>query len=359
MSKFVRNGSMFSVNSNASMDVYDELPVGTYTVKWTPQTGYFLETVDGYELSGKIYGDTLKQADRILNTFEVRTANSTGVLLSGEKGSGKTLLAKKLSLLGQEKGYPTIVINGPHCGEDFNVFIQTISQPAVIVFDEFEKVYDKNQQEALLTLLDGVYPSQKLFVITCNDRYRVNSHMMNRPGRIFYRIDYKGLDRAFITEYAEDNLKNQDHIPALCHAAEMFTQFNFDLLKAIIEEMNRYDESPSDAMKILNAKPDNTPETFEYTLHVDGVEVKGDDLPHSNKLHTSPLALEETIYYYAPGTEKDEDGDRDYTTAEFESTDLKNVSHGVFTFENKEGVTLVMRRFQARQVNWDTLGYAV
>ncbi len=33
-------------------------------------------------------------------------------------------------------------------------------------------------------------------------------------------------------------------------------EFNFDMLKALVEEMNRYNETPTDALAMLNAKPE-------------------------------------------------------------------------------------------------------
>ena len=82
----------------------------------------------------------------------------------------------------------------------------------MVLFDEFEKVYDSDEQEEMLTLLDGVFPSKKLFVLTCNDKWRVNQHMRNRPGRIFYMLDFTGLDEDFVVEYCHDNLKNLANI---------------------------------------------------------------------------------------------------------------------------------------------------
>ena len=63
------------------------------------------------------------------------------VLLAGEKGSGKTLLTKYISMEVAKQGIPTIVINQALHGERFNTFIQAIEQPCVILFDEFEKIY--------------------------------------------------------------------------------------------------------------------------------------------------------------------------------------------------------------------------
>ena len=86
-------------------------------------------------------------AERVLSTFESRPA-ATGILLEGEKGSGKSMLLKLLSINARKAGMPTIVINSPFCGDGFNTFIQSISQPAIIAFDEFEKIYNRDDQES-------------------------------------------------------------------------------------------------------------------------------------------------------------------------------------------------------------------
>jgi SpoVK/Ycf46/Vps4 family AAA+-type ATPase len=207
MSYFVKKGKTFRLTSKESLDLRERLPVGTYSVGFDPcASQYFLETIDPFEINHKLYGNTTRDANRILQTFKDRTA-STGVLLTGLKGSGKTLLTKSNSLKAAEDDIPTIVVNQPFCGDEFNSFIQAIHQPAVVLFDEYEKVYFKpNNQEQLLTLLDGVYPSQKLFLLTCNDKWRINENMRNRPGRIYYMLEFAGLDADFIQEFCEDNL---------------------------------------------------------------------------------------------------------------------------------------------------------
>lgn len=275
MSYFIRNSNTYRIAAEESLDIQTQLPVGNYTVKFNDMGGFFfLEMVDSFEPLKKLYGDTQKNSNRILRTYLDRTV-STGVMLTGEKGSGKSLLAKTLSIDAAAMEIPTIIINNNWTGDAFNKFLQDIEQPCVILFDEFEKVYDNDDQEKALTLLDGVFPSRKLFVITCNDKWRVNEHMRNRPGRIYYMIDFKGLDPVFIEEYCQDVLNNKSYIPKIVEISALFEQFNFDMLKALVEEMNRYDESPQDALKMLNAKPEfNNNGSFEVQLVVNGEPIK-------------------------------------------------------------------------------------
>jgi hypothetical protein len=347
MSHFIRNGNMYSVMSEEAMDVQPTLPVGNYTVKRNEMTGqFFLEMVDSFPQVPKLYGDTTRHADRILNTFFDRP-NSTGIMLNGEKGSGKTLLAKTLSIEAAKQGVPTIIINAPWTGDAFNKFMQDIEQPCIILFDEFEKVYGQDDQEAALTLLDGVFPSRKLFILTCNDKWRVNEHMRNRPGRIYYMIDFKGLSPEFIIEYCQEQLKAQHFIDKIVEIAALFEQFNFDMLKALVEEMNRYGETPQDALKMLNAKPEfNNNGEFECKVLVDGKEVEG----AREKWSGNPLVGAVHCEWDAEPDNPD-DG---WMHVVFTPNHIIKVdaSEGRFVYQNEKNIVLVMTRAKSTGYNY-------
>lgn len=347
MTYFLKSGSRFNVSTKESMDLHESLPVGTYAVKYDQMAGrFYLEAISDFENKGKVYGDTMKNVDRILRTFDNRTA-STGVMLTGEKGSGKTLLAKLLSTTAATRGIPTVVINDAHCGEQFNSFMQMIEQPVVVLFDEFEKVYDKQDQEKMLTLLDGVYPSKKLFVLTCNDKWRVDAHMRNRPGRIFYMMDFDGLEQSFIIEYCQDNLINKVHIESVCKTAMMFAKFNFDMLKALVEEMNRYDESPQEAMHLLNAKPEfSGDDKYKIELQQNGALVDPKNMGSNTTWEGNPLT--DNIGVDFKVFTVDADGERDYNweSCQFRTKDLIRIDpvDGKFVFANEAGDRAVLTR---------------
>ncbi len=355
MTYFLKNGNTFKVSSKEAMDLHEKLPAGNYTVKTDAFGNFFLEAIDRFELKGKIYGDAGRRADRILNTFNERVA-STGVMLTGEKGSGKTMLAKMLAVQGYEKEIPTIVINNAWHGEGFNTLIQSIEQPVIVLFDEFEKVYDEQEQESMLTLLDGVYPSKKLFVLTCNDKWRVNAHMRNRPGRIFYSMEYKGLDADFIREYCQDNLKAVEHIDKIVGIAGTFDQFNFDMLKALVEEMNRYNETPQEAMQMLNAKPEySSTSRYAIKLMVDGEEVKENNF-ETKEWEGNPLSKNVNISYKVIENEGTDDESWDWEGIRFTPAELKKIDDNgtKYVFTNKEGASLILTKVKEKSYSyWD------
>lgn len=356
MTYFLKNGNTYQVSSKEALDLHEHLPAGNYVIKKNEMTGtLFLEEIDRFEIRGKVYGDTTKRAERILHTFNDRPA-ATGVMLNGEKGSGKTLLAKMLSVKGYEQDIPTIVINQPWCGDKFNAFIQSIEQPVIVVFDEFEKVYDEQEQEAMLTLLDGVYPSKKLFVLTCNDKWRVNSHMRNRPGRVFYNLEYKGLDADFIREYCQDNLKAKEHIEKIVGIAGTFDQFNFDMLKAVVEEMNRFGETPQEAMTMLNAKPEySSSSRYKVKLVVDGEEVKETTL-EEKEWEGNPLNKNVSLSYKVIENAGTDDEAWDWETIRFTPSDLKKIeaNGGKFVFSNAAGESVILTKVKEQGYKyWD------
>lgn len=254
--KFLKNANCWSLTPDAQLDVRAALPPGNYTVCRNPITGeYFLEETAGFIIPGRLYGKIDSYTERIARAFEHRKPQSqVGVLLCGSKGSGKTLLAKNIAA---KSGLPTIIVNTPFTDERFMRTLQGIEQPAIIIIDEFEKLYDKEGQEAILTLFDGVYTVRnKILIVTCNDKWSVQDFFHNRPSRLRYSIDFSGLESAFIEEYCTENLHAVDaHLKKIVDLAALCEEFNFDMLQTLVEELNRFGGTVDEAVEILNIKP--------------------------------------------------------------------------------------------------------
>ncbi len=235
----------------------DVLPGKNFIVKNTPGSGFFLQPTESFTVPNKLYGDTHRHTERIIRTFNDRPS-ITGVLLSGEKGSGKTLLAKNISIELAKSNAPTLLVAEPFYGDDFNSFLQSIKQPCVIIFDEFEKVYGSRDgsQAGLLSLLDGTVATKKLCLLTVNDTLGLNQYFHNRPGRIYYALDFQGVTEQFVREYCQDRLKDPSKscINDIVSISKVFRAFNFDQLSAMVEEINRYNESPYAVLNMLNIR---------------------------------------------------------------------------------------------------------
>jgi len=267
--RYVPKGDCYLVFSEEEMAYEDTLPPKTYSINFDPDAGrFFLKIMRDFSYDGVLYGDIEQTRDRIIKTFNERD-HSTGVLLEGDKGSGKTLLAKLVaSKLNLMQDIPTIIVGTAFDGEGFRAFLNSIEQPICVIFDEFEKIYKKKEdQESILSLFDGLYESKKLWLLTYNDRSRVTSFMKNRPGRFFYSLTYNGLDEIFVKSYCDRNLDNKDHMEPILNFCKL-TSMSFDMLQAVVEDMNRYKETLHETLKFLNVQAEGVSERFELVEFV-------------------------------------------------------------------------------------------
>jgi SpoVK/Ycf46/Vps4 family AAA+-type ATPase len=278
-------------------NLVEELPNGTYGLRYSPETGVYLEVIEPFDMPEKLYGDIAERAERIKSTYADRP-NVTGVLLCGEKGSGKTLLGKKVALDLLAEGQPIIVVNMAMAGDMFGTFLQRLKKPVTLFFDEFEKIYPPKSQEGLLTLLDGVYPFKGLAILTSNSSENMADALKNRPGRIFYSLTYDGLDYQFAEEYAAEKLKDKSKLEEVMRLVTLAT-INFDQLKALIEEMNRYNEGAVSAVQMLNIDVSAAAGSLSI-LNV--IDKYGDEIPLKDLKKTSLYMGygDQRIYYAKP-----------------------------------------------------------
>jgi hypothetical protein len=359
----MKNGNAWSLFSNETLNINESLPPGNYTVRFNELAGqYFLEETEPFDIPKKIYGKAAKHCQRIIESFNNRDDGcQVGVLLEGTKGSGKTLLAKLVSKM---SNLPTIIVNTSFTGEKFMRSIQEIDQPAVVIFDEFEKLYNNEKQEQILTMFDGVYSLRnKIIIVTCNDKFAIREFFHNRPGRLRYSIHYDGLDELFIKDYCDDNLKNMSYLPKIVNLSNQCPEFNFDMLQCLVSELNMFNDTFEDVIDILNVKPFNiNQDAWDVEMIVpDGVN---DEYELSTKtIRIDPI---ETMTRYHSSIEIDllikpynyeSEDDFDYQTLYLTTRDILTMSKSkgeIFFEQELDGVNLkVVLRKEKKLARYD------
>lgn len=236
----VESGKRYRIFNNA-ITTYDQLPPKTYRVDYDPETRIFslLETHDFEIPETKIYGQHLDKVKKVLNSMDKMNRN-LGVILSGDKGIGKSLFSKCLGLKARKKGIPVILVNEYH--EGIANFLEEIEQTVMILFDEYDKTFDEkkhNCQAEMLSLFDGVSAGKKLFVITCNEIQSLSQYLINRPGRFHYHFRFLYPTADEIRDYMEDKLDKQyyDEIENVI-AFSVRMNLNYGCLRSIAFELN-------------------------------------------------------------------------------------------------------------------------
>lgn len=340
MSKYFKEHDKVFVAPDGAKEIFDRLPAAQYILRYAPLLGYYLERSGAFKLPEKIFGDAEQRAQRVLKTYFARGCN-TGVLLSGDKGSGKTLFARLLSIRALEHGIPTVIVNDNFDNDlGLNKFLSDIEDRCIILFDEFEKNFDKDDdQNKILTLFDGTFQSNKLFVITTNSTFKVSEFILNRPGRVYYHFRYAGVEDEFIREFCDHHLENKSHTESFVKLSKVVGRFNFDMLQAMVQECNIHGEGPADIYRIMNIDLDGVRDKFSYTL------INKDGKKQTGEARTS---IYDRIYLYWNENKDDEQ------SVWFEYSDLVKFDQdsGVFVYE-KEDFTLEMKREKERHFYLD------
>lgn len=300
--------------------VNDKLPIGTYDIIFSSQTGYALQKRKDMTVPEKLYGEHETLANNMIRRYESLNKNF-GVILGGRKGTGKTMLARLVSSKLMKQSIPTVIVseNTPN----LPAFLQSIEQEIFVLFDEFEKVFEKNytdnngeidEQTQFLPLFDGLTNNKHFYMITINNYDKLNEYFLGRPGRFHYDIQFNEIQVNEIKEILNDQLTIEvENVNKLANILFNFN-VNYDQLMAIIDELNF--GSPIDyIVKYMNLDlfSSQAEREYEFTLHhkngdkikvtkfLSGLEpsVSADYSSKKGGYFKSSISLDDnTIHYY-------------------------------------------------------------
>lgn len=281
MSKYVNSGNSYKIYDE-SIKTFDKLPVGYYKLSFNKMTGFSLEVTNEIVINEKVYGCHEEKVNMIMNSFSLFNRN-LGVILSGDKGIGKSISAKMLAIAAVARNIPVIICNEYIPG--IAQYLGDIEQEVLVLFDEFDKTFGccsddcnrdsaANPQTEMLTLFDGLTPGKKLFVVTCNKLGNLSEFLVNRPGRFHYHLRFDYPTSMEIQEYLQDKIdeKYWNQIPDVISFAGR-VDINYDCLRAIAFEL-QLGKPFNVAVKDLNIiNYDNYDEYTATLMFADGTKI--------------------------------------------------------------------------------------
>lgn len=262
--QIIDDGKHYLIHSNG-VKAFSKLPLeNNYSVEFEDGmngVGFYLAQKPLFKYPNfKVYGDQIGLVDNIINSYN-NSDKSIGVILSGPKGTGKTIFSKMLSVKAHEMGMPTIIVNDNTVG--VANFLSRIDQSSLVMFDEFEKKFqdnlevskDKDSQNDLLSLFDGILGGKNIYVLTVNELIDLSPYILNRPGRFMYAIRMKQPSPTDINSYLEDKLEKavnnrEEQIKEIIQFSFKFP-LSFDILDTLVFQLNS-GNSFKEALPYLN-----------------------------------------------------------------------------------------------------------
>lgn len=250
MAYYLTSGGYTTIVADEALTVHEKLPALVYTVVESPNAAPKLQVQPPLPLPEKQFGDIQTITKRVMTSFLDRE-EPTGVLLSGLKGSGKSVTARYIAMECVSNGIPCIVLKCGQLNPEIAQLIDSIQSQCMLLIDEIDKIKPEDTSESqrvLLSLLDGSGArARRLTVCTANSSGRLNNVLLSRPGRFRYHYKYTGVSKKVITEFIYDQMKHSASEERVSSVVQFFMglrRVSFDILGAIVEEALRFPDMP-------------------------------------------------------------------------------------------------------------------
>lgn len=267
----------------------EKLKVGVYSLQEDDRGNAFLQIEPDFQTID-LSGESLNISSLVVDHYKATTDNF-GILLQGCSGQGKTQTIKHIC---KQLGLPVIIVNQGFNGNFVKTALDKIGSDCIVVFDEFEKVYNKAEiSESLLGLFDGIDTANRiLYIVSANERRNVSQYFFGRPGRFLFNFVYEHLSAEDALEFVKSRVNIRDEERLFIYLKNI-NLLSYDICDKIVKLINIHGEERFSA----NAKYFNViPIEYEYEYEIYYMDKV---ISFSRAQHI------EHIYAYTPG-EKDD-----------------------------------------------------
>lgn len=235
---------------------YELKPNTSYTVEYDRYAGAIkMHEIPSINLPKKLYvtKEDEKFINKVIDYNNSKTCGTVGVMLAGEKGTGKTVMAKQIAI---KSNMPILIID-----KSLNpiylksLFSKLESIPVCVIFDEIDKLGDQYDDDYMLQVFDGISPTGKILLLcTCNNVDDVNEYLLDRCSRVRYYREFEEMCPSMITSILEDHLTDKSKVGKVTDfIVEKMGLISFDNVASFAEEINNYpNETLEDLFKDMN-----------------------------------------------------------------------------------------------------------
>ncbi len=237
---------------------YEKQP-GVYKLLKDSKMGFYLsDPLPPFKIPALIYGNLNHRRNKIMRTF-ASSPTGTSALMYGLKGTGKSILTKRIINDLVVLGYPVIIIEERYHDAEFKAYVEGLGEIG-LVFDEFTSVYPPESQKHLLSLFDGLTTVKRLILMTTNDEEQIIDPMMNRPGRVYYAFRFTGITvedgrKTLIREPIINEIKE-----FLLYIIKMRDDVSWDIFSVMIREA-----------KLVKTAKDFSESLFDININMDTI----------------------------------------------------------------------------------------
>ena len=259
--KFLKVGKNVSFKFNTDGLECDLTPGMVYNIKVDSYTrAVSLEETTPFSMPSKVYCTSRDKRfiDKVLNSYKLSENGFTGVMLSGLKGSGKTIMAKSIA---NESNLPIINIDKSIRPWALKVLVELLGDTNIcFMFDELDKLLEDYDDSALLQILDGADTKGKhMILFTCNNEAYISEYLIDRCSRIRYWRKFDEMSPSLIMEVLNDKLNDKKEAESLTDfIKDNFEICSFDNIASFINEVNNYPTTTFEELfEDMNLTPKN------------------------------------------------------------------------------------------------------